>query len=247
MAMDKQHIMDEIDRTARDNGGKPLGVRRFKTVTGIKETDWKGIHWTTWNDAVIETGYTPNKKQAPHSQEKLIRDFIFIIRNCHESPKWPTVAEIALTARKNPGLASEKTFRKFRKAHPAATILNYCRERDGYEDVISVCEPIAGAEESDKQSDEEETTPKPLTFGFVYLMKSATFYKIGHSNSPGRRQYELESHRPEGIETVHTIKTDDPEGIEDYWHNRFSQKRKRGEWFDLTREDVQAFKRRNTM
>jgi len=78
-------------------------------------------------------------------------------------------------------------------------------------------------------------------------MKSGEYYKIGHSSAPGRREYELGSHRPEGIKTVHTIKTDDPEGIEAYWHNRFREKRKRGEWFHLTRGDVQAFKRRKLM
>ena len=52
---------------------------------------------------------------------------------------------------------------------------------------------------------------------------------------------------PEKLELIHKIKTDDPSGIERYWHHRFKEKRKGGEWFDLSASDVKAFKRRKTM
>ena len=84
----------------------------------------------------------------------------------------------------------------------------------------------------------------PIT-GYVYMMRSGRRYKIGHSNSPSRRHREVRLDLPDPTTVVHTIATDDPNGIEAYWHARFQSKRVRDtEFFNLDAGDVAAFKRR---
>ena len=82
-----------------------------------------------------------------------------------------------------------------------------------------------------------------LVDGSVYLLKLGKHYKIGKTFSVPRRHREIALELPEKPEVVHLIATDDPTGIELYWHNRFASKRTNGECFALTRKDVRAFKR----
>jgi hypothetical protein len=128
------------------------------------------------------------------------------------------------------------------KQQLAAKILSYCERHAGYEDVAALCGPIAS-----ETASTFDAAPDEITIGHVYLMKSGAYYKLGRSNAAGRREYELSIQMPEKLVTIHTIRTDDPVGIEAYWHQRFDAKRKNGEWFDLAAADVKAFKRRKFM
>ena len=61
--MAKQEILNTIRQTAKQNGGKPLGVARFGKETGINPYDW-GKYWARFGDAQKEAGFTPNQRQA---------------------------------------------------------------------------------------------------------------------------------------------------------------------------------------
>src|SRR5260370_1077544 len=79
-AMNRQHILDEIRRTAKGNGGVPLGHKRFEQETGIRYHDWFGKHWGRWGDAVRDAGLSPNTLQDAFSDDVLIEKLIAFIR-----------------------------------------------------------------------------------------------------------------------------------------------------------------------
>lgn len=238
--MDKQEIIEEIKRTAKVNNGKALGKMRFEKETGIKESDWYPHCWLRWSDAIKEAGLVPNQLNTAISKDVAIEKLIGFIK---EIGRFPVAGEFRIKARQDSMFPSDGVFAKFGgKKKLVAAVISYCRAHGELNDVIEICTEHIGKDES--ASTENTETVNEAEDGFVYLMKSGRYYKIGRTDAVGRRHKEIKIQMPEELEVVHHIKTDDPSGIEAYWHKRFSDKRKSGEWFDLTRADINAFKRR---
>jgi hypothetical protein len=238
MPVDREEVLDAIRRCAERAGGQPPGRTRFERETGIRESDWLGRHWARWSDAVIEAGFQPNAMQEPRPETDLLGALAALTR---ELRHFPTDAERRLRRRQDPTFPSWNSYRRFgRNADVAAALVDWCDEHAGWDDVRAICEPLvvpsAGADSVEPSTSE--------VVGVVYLMRSGRHYKIGRSNSAGRRAYELAIQLPERLELVHAIETDDPEGIEAYWHRRFADRRANGEWFSLSKADVAAFRRR---
>ena len=239
--MDKKYILSEIDRTAKENGGKPLGRERFEKETGIKLSDWYPKIWIRWNDAIKEAGYTPNRMQSSYDADFLLQKIIELIQ---EIGHFPTAPELRQKAFRDKNFPSHNTFNRFgKKPELVQVVLKYCETHDVDNSVVKACQ--AAVVPSPRSTSQKATVTKE--FGFVYLIKSGKYYKIGRSNCAEKREYELRIQLPEKPDLIHKIKTDDPVGIEQYWHERFKDKRRGGEWFELSPTDVKDFSRRTLM
>jgi len=240
--MNKEHILKEIRRTAEANGGMPLGRLRFFRETGIKDSDWLGKYWARWNDAVRESGLSPNRLTIALDETILLNKYIELTR---ELGHLPVSSEMRLKSRKDLKFPHVSTFenRFGAKKDLIKRLMLYCGDHSDYEDIIRLCKEYIPQDEETAQMPNEVAG----NVGFVYLMKAGRHYKIGRTNATGRREYELAIQLPEKATTVHVIKTDDPAGIEAYWHKRFDSARKNGEWFELNAEQLSAFKRRKFM
>jgi hypothetical protein len=184
-----------------------------------------------------EADLSPNIMTKAFSDEFLLEKVIELIR---ELGAFPVHGNFLMKARADSSFPSEKTFRRFGgKQELVRKLVQYCTNKADLQDIIDICSPLLGKPEqhiSDTRADAKAVT------GYVYLMKSGKHYKIGKSNAPGRREYDIGLKLPEPLRIIHEIATDDPAGIEKYWHERFRDKRKGGEWFDLTKNDISAFR-----
>ncbi len=239
--MTRDEILDEIRRTAVENGGRPLGRGRFLRVTGITEYEL-GRHWARFGDAQREAGFEPNKLTTAYSESYLMDRYIELTRRLDHVP---TGREMRLErAASDPSFPTAQVYARFgSKNDLIGKALTYSRERAEHADVVPILESVyqpSQAADAERASSNE----RGVDYGFVYLLRGHPGeYKIGRTNLVDRRVCELGTTSPVEPTLVHEIKTDDAVGVEAYWHARFAYKRLRGEWFRLNAADVKAFKR----
>jgi hypothetical protein len=236
--MERDEIIAAIRQTADENGGVPLGVRRFEQVAGVRPYDWEK-YWARLGDAHREAGYEPNKLIGAYSDAFLLSELAGLAR---ELGRFPTDRERRLKRRNDPTFPDSKVFDRFgSKAQLIARVLQYCRDHADFADVATLLESLeadSSAASTGRKADGQQA------YGFVYLVKGHPGeYKIGRTTLVDRRLSELGATSAIEQKLVHEIKTDDPAGVEAYWHKRYQAKRMRGEWFNLTAADVKVFQR----
>lgn len=241
--MNKAQILQEIKRTTEENGGAPIGQGKFQNETGIKIWNWQKF-WSRWSEALHEAGFTPNQLNGAFDESAILEKYI---RLAQELGKLPTKGDLIFRTNNDPKFPHASTYEKRfgSKIELIKKLGEFCKSRNEYKDVALLC--IEYISSNGNVSEDVSHNSSISEDGYVYLIKSGRFHKIGRANSAGRREYELALQLPEKASTVHVIRTDDPNGIEAYWHNRFAAKRKNGEWFELNATDISIFKRRKFM
>lgn len=238
--MQRDEILDAIRETAAKNSGKPIGRSRFEQLTGITEYD-VGRYWARWGDAVREAGLEANTLNTALSDEYVLEKYVGLVAKLGHVP---TNAELRLERQgRDPTFPNAKVYERFgAKAGLIGTALAYCRDRGTDAEALEILTQAAQAAAPLVEDSTDQAALEP--YGFVYLVEGHRGeYKIGRTNLVDRRLAELGTKAPVEYRLIHEIKTDDPGGVEAYWHKRFSGERMRGEWFKLTAADVRAFKR----
>ena len=227
----KDHIIREIRRVAVKIGRSP-GQRVFRNETGICKPEWYGVHFARWGDALRAAGYEPNAMRGRLASEQVIRKYAEAVRYFG---RIPTVIEVRMYARNRPDFPGHSTFGNHfgNKKGLVVALAKLVRDDHEFADLAALLPELIQDAASDLPKD-----------GSVYLIRSGNHYKIGRSDRLERRVQQIGIAPPEQTELEHTIRTDDPPGIEAYWHRRFAARRSNGEWFRLTKADVRAFRRR---
>jgi hypothetical protein len=233
----RDDIIKAIRRLAAENKGQAPGQKAFARDTGVAEHIWRGKYWARWGDALIEAGFQPNQWT-----ERLDSDAVLtgIIAACRHYGRVPTRDEIAIFRKTEPSIPSEQAIKSHfgRRADLLVALAKRAADQDAYADIKAMLP------ENPQPSPEPQIASSKVREGFVYLIKSGDFYKVGRSDDLERRVKEIRIALPDKAELVHSIRTDDPPGIEAYWHRRFADRRANGEWFKLPLSDVAAFKKR---
>jgi AcrR family transcriptional regulator len=232
----RDFIIQEIQRLAAAAGGRAPGQQLFTKETGIAPHQWRGRYWARWGDALNDAGFQPNDWNGKLDSEEVLRE---IARAVRHFGRLPTKDELLLRRRTDPNIPSDQAIRRHfgRRDDIVTALIKLTAEDPGYADLAAMLPAITSTAIT-------RPSPSKAVDGFVYLIRSGDFYKIGRSDDAERRFKQITVSLPDKAELFHTIRTDDPPGIEAYWHRRFGDRRTNGEWFKLTSQDVSAFKKR---
>ncbi len=238
--MNKEAIIKKIKALAEERGGH-VSFDVFIEESGITAQWLRGQEWFRgWNNLLTELGLRTRNFGTPRTPPMVVATAVakLIVREgC-----WPKEDDLRREKKRDSSFPSIAVIRPLKKSGELARLIKSLGENDKrYANAAQIVAEQFGI--ADKNISDAETVERVR--GYVYLLRSGRRYKIGKSNDPSRRYREVRLELPDETHQVHTIPTDDPSGIEAYWHYRFSDKRVRNtEFFELNGADVRAFKLR---
>jgi hypothetical protein len=240
--MNREQILAEIKRLADANAHTAIGERAFFAQTMLNRTVLRRAGFPNYGAAVEAAGYQRNELKQRYDDDTL---FAPIARLARELGHCPTYGERAVERYKDSTFPGEASISRRTKVEPLVHgLVSWCRNQPEYHDVARLLDTAAGV--ATRVNDGARN--RNIVTGYVYLMRYGAHgkdFKLGHSENVQRRQAQIDMVSPHDVRVVHTIETDDPEGIEKYWQQRFSARRvKTKEVFRLTADDIAAFKRR---
>jgi hypothetical protein len=241
----RDDLIAVLQRTARENGNRPLGQRSFYVETRTSRRDLWNVGIRNYGELCELAGYPPNAFQEAIDPNYLMEA---LAKLASRLGRFPGSTDREMARRSDSTFPAAETYRAARrKRGPLEEQLrDWCRLRPEYAAVQSLA---AGAISTSSRAAGRVNSGGKMVAGYVYLMRyggTGRHYKIGMSDDTGRRLSQLSGMVPGNLRLLHIIETDDPAGIERYWLQRFQGKLVKGkkEIFQLDAADVAAFKSR---
>lgn len=240
--MNEEEAVRLVRTLAEKNGGK-VSFRSFIAEAGIPDQRIRKEPWFPgWNQFIEKIGLETSVFEKERTTDEVVTAALadLIERLKH----WPTEDECAREKKRNHAFPDLKVIRRVRKSGKLYELLRIYNPQDAAFALSRRLAEDLNAQHA-SQKTEQSVADSSRVQGYVYMMRYGGKYKIGFTNSLARRFRDVQIELPEETFKIHTIETDDPSGIEQYWHKRFAAKRiRKSEWFDLNADDVRAFKRR---
>jgi hypothetical protein len=236
--LNREQILEAIRAWGAENGKAP-GKGAFEQCHDVPGSAFGGMYWARWSDAVREAGLQPLDSPAAITEVQVLSAIASLVR---EIGRYPTIGEMKMAKQRNASFPSRDVVQKRlgSRASQVARLVGWCSAQPDMTDVLAVLD----SEAAGRGSGEDDRPASEQVEGYVYMLESDGLFKIGMTQSVPRRWAQIAGGAPGEVELVHYLRTDDPSGIERYWHQRFESVRMGGEWFALSVSDVRAFKRR---
>jgi hypothetical protein len=239
--MDRESVKTQIERTVAANDGKPLSTKAFFERTNLTESALQRAGLPDYPTALEAFGYQRNERSQLLSDDQLFEPLAQLVRRLGRFPKR---REFRVERYQNDSFPGGRNYSRRGKQEPLdIALVNWARTKESFQDVVRILDSAS----STKKRDGIAKRPRKIINGYVYLMRygRGKDYKIGFTENVARREAQLDMISPSDVRIVWKIETDDPKGIEEYWHKRFKDRRLgTKEVFRLTAEDIAAFKRR---
>jgi len=235
-------IIEELKRVSEKLNSKSFTRKDFETNSDMNRHLFKGNH--SFNSLMKIAGLEPTLMGRRYTDEERFENLMNVWIHCQRHyGREPYYAEM----KEKPSIIGTKAY-----------ILRWGSWR---KTLAAFLEKVNSGTADEKESiieEQEQNTIQKIESDFldennrvqdcyVYLMVDTTnnYHKIGISNKPEYRERTLQSERPT-IELVACEKFPNKKiasSIERYLHNTYSEKHKRGEWFDLNETEVTKIKK----
>jgi hypothetical protein len=224
-------IIVKLKSAIASNGGQPPSSRAFFKASGLNHRDLLRAGWPTYGALLQSQGLQPTEMRRGYTDEEVFRPLAELVVSLGH---FPTQNEREVERHRNQAFPSSEAYiRRGRGVMLEHALREWCQTTGNFPELVQTL----------KQSPSAPYVAAPVVRGYVYMLRAGNRIKIGKESTEGARQAAAGTWL-ENPTVIHRIPTDDPEGVEKYWHERFKKQGKhvKGELFNLSAADIAAFK-----